>query len=394
MEPALRFRTLDWLRYAAVLTVMLNHFSSTLLHLPSPLFGPAVYVEPARAGITFLFVSSGFILHWRYAAWLDWGSKGRMAMFLARRLWVLGPPVMLVVAMDLFAGSTAVETRAGSVAIALPAFATLTQSWTFATMGNATTMFPWDAANLAWLASDLLFLYLLYLLVFPSARILGRGGAIAAGVALAAMQWGAFSWVTMHQPAVLAAAGEIFGARAVSPETLPVYSALKWLTFYAPYFRAFEFLIGVMLAQVCRAGGPAARKGAVVAGVVLVATGLVSYAVAVAPSNLVAPAFRYDCLACGLVLLAWAAGASTITRTTWVQLPLSGYILWISHMFWFNAYALPPLLDVSSRDAWFIAGRLTMLTAFVVVTSYGLWELWWRSTPSWLGPLRSEKEDA
>ncbi|MGC4071643.1 MAG: hypothetical protein QM760_03865 [Nibricoccus sp.] len=382
------------MRYAAVLAVMLNHLSSTLLHLPTPLFGPGVYVEPARAGITFLFMSSGFILHWRYGPKLQWRVGWADRVVLARRLWVLAPPVLLVVAMDLFAGSTAIEARAGSVAVALPAFATLTQSWTFATMGNATTVFPWGAANLAWLASDLFFMYLLYLLVFPAARSLSARASMGAGLALAIVQMAAFFWVTRHQPTVLTEAGKMFGARAVAPETPAAYSALSWLTFYTPYVRAFEFLLGVALAQICRLGNSASRSRCVAAGVVLAVVGVASYGLHFDPSNLVALAFRYDCLAGGLVLLGWGAGESTITRSTWSSLPLSAYVLWIWHMFWFNAYALPDLSAVTSRDAWFIAGRIAILTAFVIVTGYGLWDLWRRCTPAWLGPLSTEEEGA
>lgn len=391
-ESEVRFRALDWMRYAAVLAVMFNHFSSTILRLPTPLFGPEVYVEPARAGITFLFVSSGFILHWRYGTRLQWRSGGQIATFVMRRLWVLVPPVLLVVAMDLFAGSTAIETRAGSVAVALPAFLTLTQSWTFATIGNATTTFPWGAANLAWLASDLFFVYLLYLLIFSGVRRLSGRVAMVVGIALAVVQLGLFSCITAHQPAIFAEAGKVFGARAVAPETPVAYSMLKWLTFYAPYVRAFEFLIGVTLAQVCRTSSPFGKRGCVMAGITLVVLGLASYGLSFEESNLVAPAFRYDCLAGGLILLGWSAGESTIARSTWSLLPLSAYVLWIWHMFWFNAYALPTLSGVSSRDAWFIGGRVAILTAFVIVTSFGLWDLWRRCTPAWLGPLSGEKE--
>lgn len=391
-ESEVRFRALDWMRYAAVLAVMINHLSSTLLRLPAPLFGPSIYIEPAQVGITFLFVSSGFILHWRYGNRLKWRWDGQIATFMVRRLWVLAPPVLLIVAMDLFAGATAIETRAGSVAVALPAFATLTQSWTFSTIGNATTTFPWGAANLAWLASDLLFMYLLYLLVFSGVRTLSRRVAIILVITLVIVQLGIFSWMAVHQPAILAEAGKIFGARAVAPETPAAYSVFKWLTFYAPYARAFEFLIGVALAQMCRAGDGHSKSGYIAVGFTLVAVGAASYGLRFDPSNLVAPAFRYDCLAGGLVLLGWGAGESTITRSTWSLLPLSAYVLWLWHMFWFNAYALPDLSAVTSRDAWFIAGRVTILTTFVIVTSYGLWDLWRRCTPAWLGPLSNEKE--
>jgi hypothetical protein len=184
----------------------------------------------------------------------------------------------------------------------------------------------------------------------------------------------------------------VFGARAVAPETPAAYSVLTWLTFYAPYVRAFEFLMGVALAQVCRAAGSFGKRRCAIAGMILVGVGLASYGLHFAPSNLVAPAFRYDCVAGGLVLLGWSAGQTTVSRSTWNFLPLSAYVLWIWHMFWFNAYVLPDLSAVTSRDAWFIAGRVTILTAFVIVASYGLWDLWRRCTPTWLGSLPYEKE--
>ncbi len=385
--PQVRYVALDWLRYFAVLMVCLNHASTTLLRLPIPLFGPAVYVEPARAGIAFLFLSSGFMLHLRYAETLVWGQAGvgGLARFAARRVWILLPPVVLLLAIDLAAGPNNPDTYRGPAAVALPAFLSLTQTWTYHWLGNASAVFPFDSSNLAWLASDLFFLSLVYLALRPIVGGFGARSAWGAVAAVLAVHAALLVWFRDHASDVARFGADHFGPRASAAQSPADFTFAWWLTFYSPYVRLFEFVAGMCVAQACRrkVGRPELRRvAAVLAGSAIALVGVVALWASAALTTR-----SYDLLCLGLLLAGWGVGARAARPGLWATLPLSAYILWLWHLPWFNAYRLPDLATVTARDVWFIGARFAIMVSFVILTSHGLWWLQRRSEPDWLRPL-------
>ena len=373
------------LRWLAVAAVCFNHISASLLKLPQPFVSPFLSRGPADFGIAVLFVASGFVIQSSYRHRLRFGSGwlGAAARFWIKRLLARWPAVALIVVVDLCVSSFPLAAQRHAVAHSLPSFLTLTQNWSYGLQGNGTTVFPFASANIAWLGSTLWFLHLVYPFVGPSlarVRLWWIGAAVLAAVVIGHLV--VQIWLAVSLPELTRYATDHFGAKAAENPS-SVYSFYKWISFYCPYVRLFEFMAGLgaavfygrYLAHVTR------KRQRTVVWLTLIA-GLGCWGVAEqwnTPKGVEVGAhiYHYDLIAVALV---WLAAIGTecprlegVASSSLLRWSSSAYLLWMWHLVWFNAYALPVWAGPTTpRDWMFIWGRLVLLCGFAIVTSVGI----------------------
>jgi peptidoglycan/LPS O-acetylase OafA/YrhL len=233
---------LGGLRALAALAVLVGHAAAWLTPLPG---NPLLHAPVARltqCGLSAFFVLSGFVLQYNHGA--RPGGARNLGRFAASRLIRIYPVyllLLLVALADILIRFRTPWQIPGFLQSALASL-TLTQSWFF--LPEAPGIYP-----LAWAISTEIFFYLLFpvLVRIVSALSTRRGAycaaAIALGAALAldalvATRWPQlFAWVLARHPSMID-----------MPETLAGL-LFEWLTYTSPYFRIFEFIVGMAAAR-------------------------------------------------------------------------------------------------------------------------------------------------
>ena len=236
-----------------VITVLINHLPISLLHTSQPVLPLWLTRDLPEAGITLIFICSGHLLHRVTSHRTLSTTAGRVEALgtLLTALALLCPTVWLCLAADLLVSGYPIIAKSNGVIHALPFSATLTQNWSFQTLGDATLVAPFTSSNVTWLGGSLLFVILLY--VFASAlinRIRRAGSGLIVVLILAALYIGFHAYLQLHRLQINAEAISTYGPLAGGPPSPPAFSYFKWLEIYAPWSRIPEFFLGVTLARI------------------------------------------------------------------------------------------------------------------------------------------------
>lgn len=224
---------LDGLRCVAALLVIIGH---VVLWKISPDAGLPAYEFLARfayLGMSLFFVLSGFVIHLNYAV-VSSGNKRELSRFAIARFSRLYPLYLFVLLCE-FAAS----------GVMTPYHLTLTQSWFYqVTQG---TSLIYQIMPITWSISTEVFFYVMYVpLSIPLVRLLTslKRNLIAAIFIL--------SWMMLWNSCIFIHGESIQQWAVLQYEPVADYrqSFLHWLSYYSPYARFGEFMLGAVAANI------------------------------------------------------------------------------------------------------------------------------------------------
>ena len=349
-------KALDGLRFVAAASVMVAHGVWFLVLLQqqenlTPLY--SLVLSMANVGMTLFFVLSGFVIHFNYNDVLQ-KPAGLKRFFMAR--WSrLYPLFFLVFAIQLisdFSKGAVTHNMLASVAFYL----TFTHSWWFWVVRHS-----YVGANIAgatgvmWSLSTEAFFYCAYpFFVAPIVRRMNSRAAFATMWPIAAIGAALSSAAVAWRGDLDVWAAGFFG--------VPVGAQFShWVVYNSPWIRIFEFLLGVLAAQIVMERGPLPSRRA---DALAIASLLVSAAVFVPVCYRELPygANVTTCLAIFIAFLC-VAGASSGSRFSqlFASRPMvwggeASYSLYLLHYWVLHVVTLPYIaaLGVVARGFWLI----------------------------------------
>ncbi len=264
--------SLTGVRFVAALSILVGHFSVSYL---SPAIPGRTIASVVMFGMPLFFVLSGFIIHTVYGPLFARASVADSAAnFLWARLTRLFPLLWFL----LFATLAISYHRIVTLLFENPErwkillyYLSGTFTWFYIIIDNHPLIrYPF---GVSWSISTELFFYIIY--IFISRRISSVVSAVRLRYFIYAYCLLAFglSFFVMGArnvwlPTVYHAVAGPFGVD--DPKHADVF--FRWLTYESPYARCFEFLLGCLVAQLCRLEGANERPGR--AGLVLTAVAL------------------------------------------------------------------------------------------------------------------------
>lgn len=386
---------LTGLRFFAAISVAIAHAAAISLRISpeSGLQATKHWLEASAGfGMTLFFVLSGFVIHYNYAYRLTFsGLRGASEFFWARfsRLYPLYFIVLLIEFMSSDLISSYVSTGATADRYeAIPAYLTLSQSWGYKIIGNASLVYAFGSVvPVTWSISTEWFFYLFYPAILP---FVGRLKSSKSSL-IAVLVWSAV-WATVMvtasdlSPRWLSWASEKYGYVATSGDD----SFARWALYFSPYARIGEFILGTIVAQLLTMldGKPLTgfekRFGVVfsVLSVLIVIPVLYlmyaidgtswirqlnnNFGLAVPIALLIFCAVRYD------TFLSWIC-----SRRWAVFLGEASYSIYLIHFFVYIPFMsrVPEPLPAGIYSVMFLMARLVLMVALVLVVASATYRL-------------------
>jgi peptidoglycan/LPS O-acetylase OafA/YrhL len=378
--------SLTGLRFVAAMAVVVSHVIDWMIKISGAPAGLRSLLNVvgtlSGAGMTLFFVLSGFVIHWNYSRSIG-GPRGLWNFFVARfaRLYPLYLFFLCFgLAMKLGFHLFKVERLE-----ALPFYLTLTQTWLYRPIDGNALVYQFGAVpDVSWSISTEWFFYLCFPFLCVLIAPLRRPGAIVgAMVALCALAFAVVIAINLKSGAISAFGVSQYGPIAADQQD----GYFRWLAYFSPYVRVFEFAIGCLVSALVRAlparskhetkWGSRAMLGIVIASLLLQwymfghagTPGLIvalhmNFGFAPFMAAIIFCCARYDTplvrfLSADMVVLAGEAS----------------YSIYLSHALVINAfrYELPPVADL---QIWFaVIPYLTLTVAAIVGLSLVLWHL-------------------
>jgi peptidoglycan/LPS O-acetylase OafA/YrhL len=250
-------------RFIAAFCVVLAHACAFMQNAPQgePLWHSYGTTTSAYAMSQF-FVLSGFVIHYNYADQIvHYRWRGISNFFIARfaRLY----PLYIICALfilfdhgDLYLwGAGAEPGRLQKLFVSLPYILTLTQSWVYKTHGDSSLIYqyPWHSSlAVAWSISTEWFFYFVYpFICVPLSRIKRKSVLLGLALVVSIAALTEVRLIYVHAAAINTYAGAYFGPVATMEHGYQD-SFFRWLVYFSPYVRVFEFLIGCLTAALYR----------------------------------------------------------------------------------------------------------------------------------------------
>lgn len=238
---------LDGVRCTAALCVLVGHVLGMGFWPFNTLAEKYVATLPGL-GLSLFFVLSGFVIHYNYASVVQAGKNGKKRFFAARfaRLYPLYGAVLLF----LFATEGGLKAMLAQPELTLAGALHIIglQSWVYA-LHDDTSLIYFFGGNvaIAWSISTEFFFYLVYVmaarrLVLLKTRRQHICWAAGIYVFLAAV----YGLMYVFQAEIGRFAADCFGAGASLGNS---HDFLRWLTYFSPYMRLPEFLLGCLAAS-------------------------------------------------------------------------------------------------------------------------------------------------
>jgi peptidoglycan/LPS O-acetylase OafA/YrhL len=240
---------LTGMRFIAALLVTLAHFLPHIMPFSDPpLWYQLLSGMAAEAMMTF-FVLSGFVIHYNYSEQIEKHGRKGIRNFLVARLARVYPLYVVVIVLQLLmdTGYSAVPAWTGT---ALPFFLLLMQTWIFYPLGQFGLVYALGLVAVAWSVSTECFFYIAYpalhrllrrISTIPGLlRLAVLSGALICGIVISASinQDGLNAWALQH-----------FGTIG-NQSQLFQYTFYRWLIYFSPYTRIFEFILGCITAAI------------------------------------------------------------------------------------------------------------------------------------------------
>ena len=241
---------LTGLRFFAAFFILFAHAVDWLAQFQDSRFREN-FTFVSMYGMPLFFVLSGFVIHYNYGMLFSTKPSARaVAEFGAARFARLFPLYFCFLLMAIVADDFVLKTfnRPELAAEILAFFFTLTQTWLFR-IYDGISVHAW-LFGLSWSISTEMFFYLAYVpAVYFVLRIKKTGSALAAvllyafGVTLLFI-WSRYELVPILNFFKAHVALTYVGAAADFEQ-----SAFRWIFYYSPYTRVFEFLMGCLTAH-------------------------------------------------------------------------------------------------------------------------------------------------
>jgi peptidoglycan/LPS O-acetylase OafA/YrhL len=245
--------SLTGLRFIAAFSVLFAHALPKIFPWPEGHAVPNIYSmleAVAGEGMSLFFVLSGFVIHYNYSERLATkGAAGCIDFFVARfaRLY---PLYFCCLAFDLLYGYSYSQLP-NSLWAALPFYLTLTFSWIYLPFGDHALIYQFGLMpSVAWSISTEWFFYCVYPFICFGLVQLHRIGAklsVALGVSIVAVAlvWAAGASADWLSDLAVGWFGSVADANAHFQD-----SFFRWLIYFSPYSRVFEFAIGCLCASI------------------------------------------------------------------------------------------------------------------------------------------------
>jgi peptidoglycan/LPS O-acetylase OafA/YrhL len=245
--------SLTGLRFIAAFSVLFAHALPKIFPWPEGHAVPNVYtmLEAASAeGMSLFFVLSGFVIHYNYSERLEaQGGVGLINFFIARfaRLY---PLYLCVLTFDLLY-SWSYSQLPNSWWAALPFYLTLTQSWIYLPIGDHALIYQFGLMpSVAWSISTEWFFYWVYPFICLGLMRLHRIRqklfvALVISIVAVAMVCAVATSADSLNDFAVGWFGPIADADSHSQD-----SFIRWLIYFSPYSRVFEFAMGCVCASI------------------------------------------------------------------------------------------------------------------------------------------------
>ncbi len=242
---------LTGLRFFAAFFVLVSHGLMQIMPMNGTI--PAWYSlfsTLSGAGMTLFFVLSGFVIHYNYSASIQQNPKIGIYDFFVARFARLYPLFLVGLSFDLIHlyGYTNLTQYFRQ---AIPYYLTLTQSWFYIPLGNNGLIYQFGSIpTVAWSVSTEWFFYLAYpLICFSLIKLRGIKLNLIVFIALNCFIFFSIYWIANQLNAINQFAANHFGAIA-DINTGNQSSFLRWLIYFSPYSRIWEFLVGCLTAAI------------------------------------------------------------------------------------------------------------------------------------------------
>ncbi len=247
-ESSHELRALHGLRFLAAFCILFSHACAWLANFKGTrtVFSYGEFFTVY--GMPLFFVLSGFVIHYNYSRLFStMQSRWAIVEFLGARIARIFP---LFVAFFLvgFAVDGVMQwyyEHQLNLFLVLTHHLTLTQSWVFIVLFGDRLLLD-GPFGLSWSLSTEFFFYVTYIvLVLYIARLRSIAGLLVTAGAMSVLILAAYGYAAAHRNAVNA-----FAVQYMNQIGGGEHSVYRWLFYYSPYGRVFEFILGCLTAQI------------------------------------------------------------------------------------------------------------------------------------------------
>ena len=241
---------LTGLRFVAAFFVALAHLLPKAVPMPNPENWYQQVYSLASDGMTLFFVLSGFVIHYNYSDSIKQnGARGLYNFFVARfaRLY----PLYIVTIFASLLLAYTYQSLPAATSEVLPSYLLMVQTWFYWPVGKYGLVYEMGLLPaVAWSISTEWFFYLAYpLILFALLRLKGIAAKLWLGLALAVVISTAVALAAFNMGELNAFGVRVFGSVG-EPAAQLQYTFFRWLIYFSPYSRVFEFTMGCICASV------------------------------------------------------------------------------------------------------------------------------------------------
>jgi peptidoglycan/LPS O-acetylase OafA/YrhL len=247
-ESSHELRALHGLRFLAAFCILFSHACAWLANFKDThtVFDYGEFFTVY--GMPLFFVLSGFVIHYNYSRLFStMHTRWAILEFIGARFARIYPLFICF-----FVVGVAVDEVLQWVAhhklnflLVMGHFLTLTQSWVYIVLFGDRLLID-GPFGLSWSLSTEFFFYVTYIvLVLYIARMRSIAGLLATAAAMSVLILTAVAYAAGHRNAINA-----FAVQNMNQIDGGEHSVYRWLFYYSPYGRMFEFILGCLTAQI------------------------------------------------------------------------------------------------------------------------------------------------
>lgn len=358
---------------------MLPHVALSIIKIspPPPLL--SAFATFAGLGMTLFFVLSGFVIHYNYHALCSANGAPGIRAFAVARLSRLYPLYIGLVLYDLYFAYRQYPSNLIHAYEALAYYLPLVQTWSYAVLGEHSLIYQFGYLSaVTWSISVEVFFYLAYAAVLHRmGRLFRLSALVAIGIAAYVATLAAFYLAELNIGPINSWAAASFGPIADIATDFQD-SFVRWLTYFSPYARLMEFILGCIAAQAYIAIRQSDRRprdeagGGAVACILIVAIGIVHFLVYLSSVTVLrAGSLMYAPLVAALVYIC-ADRANRVSRvlgsTPFRRGGDASYSIYLLHFVVITRYAQPHIPGISGLGI-LLATKLILTVAIVLVAA-------------------------
>jgi peptidoglycan/LPS O-acetylase OafA/YrhL len=247
-ESSHELRALHGLRFLAAFCILLSHACSWLANFKDTrtVFNYGEFFTVY--GMPLFFVLSGFVIHYNYSRLFS-TMRLRWAIieFLGARFARIYPLFICFFLVGLAVDEVLqwYYHHKLNLLLVMGHFLALTQSWVYIVLYGDRLLLD-GTFGLSWSLSSEFYFYVTYIvLVLYVARMRSFAGLLITAGAMSVLVLTAYGYAAGHQGAINA-----FATQYTNQVDRGEHSVYRWLFYYSPYGRVFEFILGCLTAQI------------------------------------------------------------------------------------------------------------------------------------------------